>query len=132
LNKNNGQLKTVQYNGKSFDINTVDKLKICGLYYCNDLDEEYNLNVQDKIRKLSYKIKKWTPRHLTMEGKILIVKTFGLSQLIYNMQSFCFHPNDIKSAEREIFKFIWSTSEKHNGIDRISRAVMKMIMIKGE
>jgi hypothetical protein len=48
------------------------------------------------------------------------------------MQSFCFHPNDIKSAEREIFKFIWSTSEKHNGIDRISRAVMKMIMIKGE
>ena len=29
-----------------------------------------------------------------MEGKTLIVKTFGLSQIIYNMQSYCF-----KSAE---------------------------------
>ena len=121
----------VKYANKTFNIETVDKLKICGLFYCNDQDEEYELNVTNKIRNLTYKIKKWIPRNLTMEGKILIVKTFGLSQLIYNMQSVRFRPLDIISAEREIFKFIWSTSEKQNGIDRIARSVMKNDYEKG-
>jgi hypothetical protein len=41
------------------------------------------------------------------------------------MQSVLFCPPEIISAEREIFKFIWSTNEKQNGIDRISRSIMK-------
>jgi hypothetical protein len=60
-----------------------------------------------------------------MEGKTLIIKTFGLSQLIYNMQSYQFHITDLKNAEKIIFKFIWSTNDKQNGVDRISRKVMK-------
>jgi hypothetical protein len=60
-----------------------------------------------------------------MEGKILITKTFGLSQLIYNMQSYGFKDSDLKNTERILFKFIWSTNENQNGIDRISRAVLK-------
>jgi exonuclease III len=121
----------VKYRDANIEIGTVDKLKICGLYYCNNQEEEYQLNVAQKIDKLSYKIKKWIPRFLTIEGKILIVKTFGLSQLIYNMQSVHFKPLDIVRTEREIFKFIWSTNENQNGIDRISRAVMKNDYDKG-
>jgi exonuclease III len=121
LNKKQSMNLKVKYSNKVFNIEMVDKLKICGLYYCNDTEEEYELNVKNKIRNLSYKIKKWIPRNLTIEGKILIVKTFGLSQLIYNMQSVRFLPPEIINAEREIFKFIWSTNEKQNGIDRISR-----------
>jgi hypothetical protein len=60
-----------------------------------------------------------------MEGKTLIVKTFGLSQLIYNMQSYGFKAAEIKKAESEIFKFIWSSNISHNGVDRIKRATMK-------
>ncbi len=125
LNKKQSMNLKVKYSNKVFNIEMVDKLKICGLYYCNDTEEEYELNVKNKIRNLSYKIKKWIPRNLTIEGKILIVKTFGLSQLIYNMQSVRFLPPEIINAEREIFKFIWSTNEKQNGIDRISRSIMK-------
>jgi hypothetical protein len=116
---------TINYIGKRITLSTVKKIKICGLIYCNDSDEEYRLNVMDKIKKLSYKIKLWTPRYLTMEGKILIVKTFGLSQLIYNMQTYEFKQDEIKEVERIIFKFIWSNNDKQNGIDRISRSVMK-------
>ncbi len=115
----------LNYNGENFTINTIKQLKICGLYFCNNRDDEYKLNVVDKIDKLSYKIKQWTPRHLTMEGKTLIIKTFGLSQLIYNMQSYQFRIADLKDAEKLIFKFIWSTNDKQNGVDRISRKVMK-------
>ena len=54
---------------KSFAINTIEKIKICGSYYCINSDQ---LNVIAKIKKLSYKIKLWSPRHLTMRGKPLL------------------------------------------------------------
>ena len=90
LNSKEKDMISLNYNGKSFAISTVEKIKICGLYFCTNHDEEYQLNVLEKIQKLTYKIKLWTQRHLTMEGKVLIVKTFGLSQIIYNMQSYGF------------------------------------------
>ncbi len=114
-----------EYNDQQMQIKTISKIKICGLYFCDENNEEYELNVIEKIKKLSYKIKLWMARNLTMEGKVLIIKTFGLSQLIYNMQCYDFKDSDIKNTERTIFKFIWSTSENQNGIDRISRAIMK-------
>ena len=113
------------YNSQDVEIETVNKIKICGLYYSFDKEIEYNLNVIEKIKKLSIKIKQWIPRHLTMEGKSLIIKTFGLSQLIYNMQSYGFHKKDLKNIESIIFKFIWSSNDNQNGIDRIKRSVMK-------
>ncbi len=82
LNKKETESMRISYKRKNFEIQTVKKIKICGLYYCVDLDEEYKENVLEKINKLKYKIKSWIPRHLTMEGKTLIVKTFGLSQII--------------------------------------------------
>jgi hypothetical protein len=66
-----------------------------------------------------------------MEGKTLIVKTFGLSQIIYNMQSYGFEQSEITKIERSIFKFLWSTQENQNGIDRIKRSIMKNDYQKG-
>jgi hypothetical protein len=43
-----------RYNDKSFAINTIEKIKICGLYYCINLDEEDQLNVIEKVKKLRY------------------------------------------------------------------------------
>jgi len=66
-----------------------------------------------------------------MEGKTLIVKTFGLSQIIYNMQAYGFKDAELINTERIIFKFLWSTNENPNGIDRIKRAIMKNDYSKG-
>jgi len=114
-----------QYNGSLYKIQTVEKMKICGLFYCTKQADEHNINVKEKIKKLSDKIRAWSHRHLTMEGKILIVKTFGLSQLIYNMQIYDYKKEDLINIERIIFKFIWSNSEAQNGVDRIKRSIMK-------
>ena len=133
LNMNNKKIDKVafKYNGNTFAIKTVDKIKICGLYYCCNPQEEYQLNVLEKIEKLNLKMKMWSHRHLTMEGKVLIVKTFGLSQIIYNMQSYGFDNAELISAERMIFKFLWSTKDNQNGIDRIKRSIMKNDYSKG-
>ena len=76
----------IEYGGKIFRVNSVKSLKICGIYTCSDLEEEYKLNVIDKITKFKNKLKLWKSRRLTMEGKSLVLKTFGISQLIYVMQ----------------------------------------------
>jgi exonuclease III len=125
LNLEDTDLITFRYNGDPYAINSVGKIKICGLYYSMNIEEEHQLNVAEKIKKLSYKIKLWSQRHLTMEGKSLIVKTFGLSQIIYNMQSYEFRSEDLTNVERIIFRFLWSTNDNPNGIDRIRRTIMK-------
>jgi hypothetical protein len=66
-----------------------------------------------------------------MEGKTLIVKTFGLSQIIYNMQSYGFKSAKLINTERIIFKFLWSKNENPNGIDRIKQTIMKNEYLKG-
>jgi len=77
------------------------------------------------------KMKLWSHRNLTLEGKILIVKTFGLSQIIYIMQTYDFDKDDLIIAERNMFQFLWSSPKNPNGIDRIRRAVMKGDYIEG-
>ncbi len=127
LRLNSSEIKKISftYNSHLVEIDTVNTVKICGLIYSNDPDLEYSKNVTDKIDKLSIKIRQWIPRHLTMEGNILIVKTFGLSQLIYNMQSYGIRAKELKLTESIIFKFIWSTNDNQNGTDRIKRSILK-------
>jgi exonuclease III len=119
LNSEKVEVIEFDYDGARYKIKTVEKMKICGLYYCTKQSDEQNLNLNEKIKKLSDKIRAWSHRHLTMEGKILIVKMFGLSQLIYNMQIYDFKKEDLLTIERIIFKFLWSNSEAQTGVDRI-------------
>ncbi len=44
-------------------------------------------------------------RNLTMEDKIFIIKTYGLSQLIYNLECFGILQKELVLGERLIFKF---------------------------
>jgi len=46
-------------------------------------------------------------RNLTLDGKINIVKTFGLSKLIYNLSVLAIPEHFIKETEKLIFDFIW-------------------------
>jgi hypothetical protein len=65
-------------------------------------------------------------RNLTLEGKILIVKTYGLSQLIYNLQCYGILQKELVLVERLIFKFIWSKNwNKLHVCERIKRSVLK-------
>jgi hypothetical protein len=59
-----------------------------------------------------------------MEGKTLIVKTFGLSQIIYNMQAYGFKIAELINNERIIFKFLWSTNANPKGINGIKQTFM--------
>jgi hypothetical protein len=116
----------IKYLGKQYVISTVESIKVCGIHFCSDAGEEYDLNILEKIERMEIQLKKWMCRDLTMEGKILIIKTFGLSQLIYNLQCYQVKDLDIVIIERMIFKFIWSKNWNKNRVsERIKRSVLK-------
>ncbi len=112
--------------GAEYRIFSQNKVKICGITFSNDPNVAYNENVKEKIIKLERQLNIWRQRNLTLQGKILIAKTFGISQLIYRMQSTSIKENDLIKIEEIIFKFIWNikpSSSHSNG--RLSREMMK-------
>jgi hypothetical protein len=127
LNLKSDEMKSIlfRYNNQNFQINTVKNIKICGLFFCTNSDDEYSLNILNKIKKLKSQLKMWSHFHLTLEGKNLIVKTFGLSQLIYNLQSYGIRTPELTDIERTIFDFLWSKGDGRKGVDRIKRSIMK-------
>jgi len=117
----------VTYNNNVIKIKCIASLKICGIFFSNDPETQHKKNVEEKIIKLRNKLKLWQARHLTFEGKSLILKTFGISQLIYNMQCVHFKTEDLKRIERYIFNFLWGTKDLDDtrARDRIKRSIMK-------
>ena len=61
------------------------------------------------------------------------MKTFGLSQLIYNLQVHRINEESLKQIERIIFGFVWQSSQSKNekGIDRIKRSILKNEISEG-
>ena len=113
-------------------IGTSESIKICGVVFSNNRNVAYQTNVLDKIVKLEKQIIRWLPRYLSLEGKITIVKTFGLSQLIYTMQMCEIKQEDVKRIESIIFKFLWNKKWVGNSApDRIKRDILKMPYSQG-
>jgi len=113
-------------------IKTCESLTICGICFSNNANIEYELNILDKITRMEKQLIIWLQRPLSIEGKILIIKTFGLSQLIYSLQMCEIRESEITDIERMIFKFIWN--KKWIGTsapDRIKRSTLKLPYEKG-
>jgi len=114
------------------NIYTVESLTICGICYSNNVNTSYDFNIIDKINKLEKQLIIWLQRPLSVEGKILITKTFGLSQLIYVLQMCEIEDSDLRNVERIIFKFLWNKKWIGNSApDRIKRATLKLPYARG-
>ncbi len=106
------------------------RIKVCGISHPIADQESYNLNIKENINKLKTQLNMWRSRNLSLKGKILITKVFGLSQLIYFLQTCHISAEDLKKIESLLYGFIWSShSERPN--DKIQRAIMKSSTVDG-
>jgi len=112
--------------GQTISIFSQESVKICGITLSNNKEISYKDNVTNKIIKLERQLDVWKARNLTLQGKMLIVKTFGISQLIYSFQSTHIKENELKLIDNIIFRFIWNI-KKSNPISsgKIKRDIMK-------
>ena len=84
-----------------------DPIKALGIFFSYDINKTNELNFAEKIRNLEKTLNSWKRRNLTLYGKINIVKTFGLSKLIYNTSVLVIPENFVKEIDKLIFNFIW-------------------------
>lgn len=91
--------------------------RLLGISVCKDVDKMLQINYDGILNKIHNKLTMWRKRDLSIIGKVNILKSMGVSQLVYlfNMLP---QPGDqyMKSLENELYKFVWN-----EGPDRIKR-----------
>ena len=91
--------------------------KILGITFTTTLNNLFELNFLPKKEKLVNILKIWAMRYLTPIGKIVILKSLALSQLIFLLSVLPSPPQQfIKTIEDIVYSFIWD-----NKPDKISR-----------
>ena len=98
----------VAYRSQNHVIKSVNEIKINGLLFQRDRGAMIQRNVNDVVRKMDAQFKSWSRRGLSTLGKILIAKTFGVSQAIYLLQSISLKDEHYKQINAVLYRFIWN------------------------
>ena len=99
---------SINYRNQVHLINVMDKIKINGILLQPEIPQLVNANVEAVRKKIDKHLRSWSRRNLSLLGKILIVKTFGISQIIFIMQSIVLLPVHLKALNNLLYKFIWN------------------------
>ena len=91
-------------------------VKILGIHVSYDEKGNNQHNFNHKLQKLQTNLDLWRPRDLTLFGRVLIIKSLALSQLIYSASNLNV-PHEITSIiKSKLFKFLWKNKK-----DKIKR-----------
>ena len=112
---------------KPLQLEWVNKpVKILGIYFFYDEIKNKHFNFDLKIQKLQTKLDLWKARNLTLFGKVLIIKSLGLSQTVYAASNVNV-PNEIKyTIKNKLFGFLWNNKK-----DKIKRECIYQDYDKG-
>ena len=96
----------VAFSGLSY---STGPIKLLGIVLENDFSELVRLNYLPKLNKLKQILNIWASTDLTPYGKITIIKSLALSQLIFIFSVLPNPPDDfIKEIEKTIYCFVWN------------------------
>ena len=91
-----------------YGIKFVNKIKILGIIFSNENPaQDIHDNFTSRIDKLERICSLWSKRKLTMIGKIVVLKTFGISLFTHLMQSIGISKSYLDKINQIIFRFIW-------------------------
>lgn len=112
--------KQIKYSKNKEFIWTSEYAKTLGIIFHTNTSLAYELNLKPKIIDFQNCFKQWQHRKLTLMGKIIVVKTFALSKLVY---PFTVLPNPPDSVIKDINKAIYSFI-LYNKPDKIKRNII--------
>jgi len=82
-------------------------VKILGKHFSYDGKGNNELNFNQTIRKLQTKLDMWSSRDLTLFGRTMILKSLGLSQLVYSASILVDPLGTVDLVKTKAFKFLW-------------------------
>ena len=100
--------------------------KYLGFYISPSMDKARTLNWENKLTKLQRLLDNWRKRKLTLFGRITIVKTLALSQIVHILMVDTIPEKILKRLNCLIYTFIWQTK-----IEKVKRSIMTKQFEKG-
>ena len=114
----------VTYLGKQYDLGRVNRIRLCGMWMAHNEEEDYQLNVLNKIEDMESIVLGWGRRRLTLNGRMILAKTFLMSQIVFPAQIVQIKNKEVKKIEKLIYAFVNGARNLY-GPERISRANLK-------
>ena len=115
----------IRYGGTECAIKSQECVKINGVLMLQDSEARMRANCMKINAAMEKHLATWSTRNLSLLGKILIIKTYAISQLIFFMQSSQLTESYLKMFEATVFKFLWNKNmSASRAPDRIKREIM--------
>ena len=115
----------VNYNGANYVLQSTDRIKVNGITFLQDQDAREEINVMKTIESMERLLRSWSTRRLTLLGRILIIKTFAMSKMIYLMQTLTLSEKSYKAFTQIVFKFLWNRNfDAARAPERLKRSIM--------
>ena len=94
----------------------LEAIYALGINFSYDGNECFQKNFEEKLKSMKNLLNLWKPRNLTLYGRITILKSLGLSKLVYNTSVLTFPVTFMASVKRTICDFVWNGKPKikHN------------------
>ena len=106
-------------------IESKREIKVNGILLQQNMEAMGDSNVDQVCRKIHSQLLGWAARKLSLLGKILLMKTYGVSQIVYLMQSIILEPRHIKKINEILYKFLWNKRFlAAKAPDRITREII--------
>ena len=96
----------------------VTEMKVMGIVISYDRAECINKNFKGYLVDIDKTLNIWKMRNLSILGKVQIIKTFGLSKILFVTNMLNTPKEIIKEANTIFHKFLW------NGPDKIKRTAI--------
>jgi exonuclease III len=102
------------------------RIKCLGIYFSNSMPaSQIEDNWKERIEAIKRVIVTWEKRNLSLMGKMCIIKTFLLSQLVYFMQAFIIPDKVLNSINTLLFRFLWRKKDcNKKAFEKVKRVVM--------
>jgi len=97
----------IRYGGEEHCLKGSRSVKINGIYFNKEPAAMREENLNNMLNKIENMLRGWRARHLSLLGKILIYKTFGMSQVIYVLSVIVLEPNQYKKINSMFSNFLW-------------------------
>ncbi len=82
-------------------------IKVLGIWITKDVEEIISLNLNERLEKLKLLLNMWSQRYLTLKGKVTIVNTLALSQIMYTCSVLYTPLYFIDEVNNLIKSFMW-------------------------
>ena len=95
------------------DLNwTTDPVKYLGIYISRNKGITEQMNWDNKLKKIQNVINMWKHRNLTLYGKVVVLKSLVVSQIVYLATALYVPKTFIQSLEKTMYNFLWGSKRE--------------------